>query len=127
MRLSPLPRHKTQINIVFHGSLADSGTSNKFRNEGGGKPSKGLVNVKGGIVDIHGKQFHPTWTRLSRIVSPGDTLIYLQDEVNWEVGQEILLVTSDWYDCPSEWQVGFPPFLPFSLFTGKQTEKLVRE
>ena len=43
----------------------------------------------------------------------GDTVIFLQDEVNWEVGQEILLVTSSWFDCPpeleSEWCIPCTP------------------
>lgn len=60
-----------------------------------------------GIIDIHGKQFHPTWTRLSRIVEEGDDLIFLQDEVNWEVGQQLIVTTSNWFDCPAEYQEKF--------------------
>lgn len=47
-----------------------------------------------GILDIHGQVFAPTWTRLARTAVPGDTLIYLQDLVNWQIGQEIVLTTT---------------------------------
>ncbi len=37
-------------------------------------------------------------------MEPGDTHVFLQTEVNWEVGQEILLVTSTFFDCPPEYE-----------------------
>lgn len=42
--------------------------------------------------------------RLARRALPGDNTLYLQDTVNWEPGQEIVLVTSamrdsrDWHE-----------------------------
>ena len=56
------------------------------------KPSKGIVSE--GETNIFGKQYHPTWTRLSRRARILDQVVYLQDAVNWEVGQEIVIVTS---------------------------------
>ena len=49
-------------------------------------------------IDIHGKRYHPTWTRLASSLTPGTSFIRLQDEVNWEVGQEIVVTTSLWKD-----------------------------
>jgi hypothetical protein len=48
--------------------------------------------------------FLPLLHRLSRRVYPGENFLYLQDLVNWEPGQEIVLVTSalrdsrDWHE-----------------------------
>jgi hypothetical protein len=42
--------------------------------------------------------------RLSKRVHPGDNFLYLQHEVNWEPGQEIVLITTalrdsrDWHE-----------------------------
>jgi len=52
----------------------------------------GIVATGKGQIDLHGKQFHPTWTRLAASVKSGSTIIYLQDTVNWEVGQEIVVL-----------------------------------
>jgi hypothetical protein len=48
-----------------------------------GATSKGLVSQ--GIVDMHGKLYHPTWTRLARTVAANSSYVYLQDNVNWYV------------------------------------------
>eukprot|EP01130_Rhizamoeba_saxonica_P005415 TRINITY_DN2168_c0_g1_i1.p1 TRINITY_DN2168_c0_g1~~TRINITY_DN2168_c0_g1_i1.p1 ORF type:complete len:1073 (-),score=270.64 TRINITY_DN2168_c0_g1_i1:36-3254(-) len=89
----------SKINIVFHGNAASSSVDNSDRS----KPSKGIISYDG-TVDMHGKLFHPTWTRLAGTVDVGSEFIYLQEKVNWEVGQEILLVTSVWFDCPEEYE-----------------------
>eukprot|EP01084_Bolivina_argentea_P157258 274040_1 len=65
--------------------------------------TKGLVNVWS-TINVHGKLFHPTWTRLAISVYAGDNYIYLQESVNWEVGQEIILITSVWEDYEYEHQ-----------------------
>lgn len=91
-------RMLSNITIIFHGSQADSSATN----DPSGVPSKGLIAM--GIVDIHGAQFHPTWTRLGRVAWEGSTSIYLQDQVNWRVGQNILIVTTVYRDCPDEWK-----------------------
>ncbi len=44
------------------------------------------------------------YSRLARRALPGDNFLYLQDLVNWEPGQEIVLVTTavrdsrDWHE-----------------------------
>lgn len=61
------------------------------------------IDVDGGTLSLHGKRFYKTWTRLSQTVEPGDTILYLQDDVNWQVGQQVVLVTTalrdsrDWH------------------------------
>ncbi len=87
------------ITITFTGSKT---TSSQIFWDSSLKPSKGIMSQ--GSVDIHGKQYHPTWTRLSRNAPSGKTVIVLQDVVNWEVGQLILITTSAWFDCSAALQ-----------------------
>jgi hypothetical protein len=57
-------------------------------------PSHKGINVEGGVLNLHGKRYFRTWTRLAVTAEPGDAVIVLQDAVNWQVGQEIVLVTT---------------------------------
>jgi hypothetical protein len=91
-------RINNKINVTFHGSLLDSNTVDSPT----GLTSKGLISE--GNVDIHGREFLPTWTRLSKPVSPSSTILYLQQIANWEVGQQILLTTTVYYDCPEQFK-----------------------
>jgi hypothetical protein len=87
------------INITFTGSAA---SSSQIFWDPSNKTSKGIMSQ--GSVDIHGKQYHPTWTRLSRNAQCGKNILFLQDVVNWEVGQLVLITTSAWFDCPAPLQ-----------------------
>lgn len=57
-----------------------------------------------GLLSLHGKRYYRTMTRLARRALPGDTMLYVQDVVNWELDQEIVLVTTairdsrDWHE-----------------------------
>lgn len=48
--------------------------------------AKGLV--VDGTLDLHGAQYTPTWTRLATTARAGDSLVWLQEPVNWEPGRE---------------------------------------
>ncbi|KAJ9457875.1 hypothetical protein DIPPA_28031 [Diplonema papillatum] len=85
---SPTCRVEGPIRITFFGSRADGNTP---LNEYG---TKGLAGLYGSKVDIFGRRFYPTWSRLARIVRPDDDRAYLQEAVNWYPGQEILLTTT---------------------------------
>ena len=86
------------LRIVFHNTkipLSDSSSS-----------SKGLV-VDGGVAEIHGRLFWPTWTRLSTTAYAGDDWIELQDAVGlspnnrvhgWRVGMSIVITTTTFDD-----------------------------
>jgi len=56
------------------------------------------IHVVGGALELHGAQYVPTWTRLAKTVMPGDRVIFVQDMVNWEVGQTILVATTELKD-----------------------------
>jgi hypothetical protein len=55
-----------------------------------------------GTISLHGKRFYRTWTRLALTVNPGDSILMLQDDVNWVPGQTIVLVTTALKDS-REW------------------------
>jgi len=62
-------------------------------------PSIKGIDVKGGTISLHGKRYYRTWTRLSQTVEAGGTVLMLQDAVNWDVGQELVLVTTAMKDA----------------------------
>jgi hypothetical protein len=85
-----------------------------------------LVVAKGGTLDLHGKLFAPTWTRLAQVqhrllphcgpltsnsqchasclllpqtATAGSTSLKLQDAVpGWEAGQQVVVTTTIWKD-----------------------------
>ncbi len=87
----------SSINITFPGRKNESSLV-----DFSGNPSKGILSR--GRLEIHGRLFQPTWTRLARTAAAGANFIYLQDSVNWPIGSTILIVTSIFYDCPTKWQ-----------------------
>ena len=89
----------SKINIVFHGSRGDSTHTNDLGQQ---RTMKGLISQ--GNLQLHGKLYWPTWTRLARSARAGDSIIFVGDQVNWEVGQEIVVLTSDYFDCPAQFQ-----------------------
>ena len=101
----------SDITITFLGTAADSSPAVT------GATSKGIISA--GTVEIHGKQFHPTWTRLGVNAKAGDTMIFLQEPVNWEVGQRVLFTTSSFYDCPAKFASWCAPCFPWELQQGQ--------
>jgi hypothetical protein len=61
---------------------------------GGGAGNKGIVVNDGATFDVHGKQYHPTWTKLSASVDKSSNFVDLQDAVNWEPGQSVVVTTT---------------------------------
>ena len=92
----------SNINFYFHGlknsSFLDVAAS--FDSSINSLASKAIV--VNGNIQIHGKQFAPTWTKLAISAYAGDDRIYLQESVNWEVGQSIVIVTSVFQDYKDE-------------------------
>lgn len=88
-------RIEQPVTITLHGSRPNDASSNV--------PSpdvKGIVVT--GKLNLHGKRFFRTWSRLASMASVGDTVLYLQHEVNWQPGQEIVVVTTAMKDS-REW------------------------
>ncbi|KAI8104351.1 hypothetical protein M9434_002909 [Picochlorum sp. BPE23] len=60
----------------------------------------GIISDKG-EVDIHGRDYGVTWTRLAETALKGDSVIVLQTsavEDSWQPGQQILITTSQFKD-----------------------------
>eukprot|EP01113_Clastostelium_recurvatum_P021132 TRINITY_DN2500_c0_g2_i1.p1 TRINITY_DN2500_c0_g2~~TRINITY_DN2500_c0_g2_i1.p1 ORF type:complete len:464 (+),score=89.00 TRINITY_DN2500_c0_g2_i1:87-1478(+) len=55
------------------------------------------INVTG-TLDLHGAKYSPTWTRLAMTAKVGDRYIFIQDKVNWQVGQRIVITTTELKD-----------------------------
>lgn len=60
--------------------------------------SKGIGVTPSGTLEMHGKQYFPTWTRLAAHAYAGNDVIYVQEDINWEVGQYIVIITSVYED-----------------------------
>lgn len=77
------------VKVVLHGSRPDDIYENP-------KPMsfKGISATGNGTLNLHGKRYFRTWTRLAETVLPGSKKMILQHNVNWESGQEIILVTT---------------------------------
>lgn len=77
-----------QVTLTLHGSRPTDIDTNP-------KPEhfKG-ISVNGGTLNLHGKRYFPTWSRLAATVHFNENVLVLQQTVNWVPGQQIVLVTS---------------------------------
>eukprot|EP00887_Chlorella_sp_A99_P004850 scaffold4.g4850.t1 len=83
---SPTCRLASRLTLTFHPQQ-------------GVDPSQmGIVVRRGGTLELHGKLFTPTWTRLAATALAGASSLALQQAVNWEVGQQLVLATTTWRD-----------------------------
>ncbi|CAF4204331.1 unnamed protein product, partial [Rotaria magnacalcarata] len=53
-----------------------------------------VIGVLGGL-DLHGIPHNVSWTRLASTASAGQTSITLSEPVDWAIGNEIILTTTD--------------------------------
>ncbi len=60
----------------------------------------GLVVEPGGVLEVFGRLFQPTWTRLGATANAGSSVIQLAEAVDWEAGQKVVVVTSAMRDYP---------------------------
>lgn len=84
---------ETPIVLTFTGTRPSDAVQNPP------SPAVKGIDVEGGVLSLHGKRYFRTWTRLSQTVQAGDTVLKLQHAVNWQVGQEIVLVTTAMKDA----------------------------
>lgn len=88
-------RMERKVSITLHGSRPNNAVSNRRE-----EVYKGISVT--GTLHLHGKRYFRTWTRLSKTIVPGESILLLQHAVNWEPGQEIVLVTTAMKDS-REW------------------------
>ncbi len=55
----------------------------------------GIIVKDGGLLELRGKDYSPSWTRLAQTAKQGDTSILLDQSVNWPVNGEIVLASTD--------------------------------
>jgi hypothetical protein len=96
--------------IVVQGALRMGSTTCRLRNKisitlhgsRGAQTLPAAEYVKGiyvtGQIDVHGAQYFPTWTRLALTAAAGDTRLFIQDLVNWQVGQTIVITSTELKD-----------------------------
>jgi hypothetical protein len=86
---------ETPLSITLHGSRPPNAVASPTI-----PAFKGIV--VSGALELHGKRFYRTWSRLAKTAFPGDKILLLQHSVNWMSGQDILLVTTAMKDS-REW------------------------
>jgi hypothetical protein len=79
--------HTHKLTITLHGKKDDKQLP-VYGN-------KGLI-VHHGQIDIFGEVRTPTWTLLANTAIKGATTVTLQEAVDWRVGEEIVIATTDW-------------------------------
>ncbi|KAL1498565.1 hypothetical protein AB1Y20_013884 [Prymnesium parvum] len=84
-------RLQTAVTITLYGTRPDS-ASTTTRDAW----HKGIF--VSGVLDVHGKRYFRTWSRLAAPAVRGQTQLLLQHEVNWEAGQTIILTTTELKD-----------------------------
>jgi hypothetical protein len=88
-------RLREQVTITLHGARPSDAVTNPR------DPTYKGISVTG-TLHLHGKRYFRTWTRLAKTVNAGESILMLQDAVNWDSGQEIVLVTTAMKDS-REW------------------------
>lgn len=83
--------HQQRLTITLTG--ADPGTVTIT--------DKSIAVYPGGTLDIHGQQ-RTGWTRLAQTASPGATMLILQEEVGWRVGDRIVVASTDYNPAEAE-------------------------
>ncbi|CAE8614080.1 unnamed protein product [Polarella glacialis] len=71
--------------------LAVSNEQFTYRQGGDGAVEEGNI----GTLDIHGKPRLKVWTRISETVHAGDTVIKMQEIVDWVAGEELVVVATE--------------------------------
>ena len=89
-------RIETSITITLHGSRPGDNDING--SHATAIPTYKGIAVSGGTLSLHGKRYYNTWTRLAKAVRPGDSIVHTQNPVNWEDGQEVVIVTTAFRD-----------------------------
>ena len=59
-----------------------------------GNKGIGCVNCK---FSMYGKPRIPTWTTISATISPGESSVTLSEDVDWQIGDTILVAATSFY------------------------------
>ena len=81
----------SSVDIVITGS---SSVNVLFPNGAAGSVGPRVLAVLGGL-DLHGISHNVTWTRLGATATAGQNTITLSEPVDWAIGNEIIVTTTD--------------------------------
>jgi len=80
-------RLRSYINITLHGTRPQRQAIRASL-----EWAKGFAVT--GRMELHGALSSATWSRLAQEVLPGDRVVFTQDSLNWEPGQNVVLTTT---------------------------------
>ncbi|EFC40979.1 predicted protein [Naegleria gruberi] len=63
---------------------------------------KNIIVTSGGALSLHGKKHEVSWTLLGKSAQVGDTSVHLKQPTEWQVGDEIVLASTDYYHNQAE-------------------------
>jgi hypothetical protein len=111
--------HGVQTTITLAG--AKSTPQSRFHHSMG---KKGLVVESGGKLEMFGKRFTPTWTRISATAQKGTKQLQLKHRVNWAEGMRIVITTTVWKDEEKDHQNEVHTIASLQMKGGIQTVTL---
>ena len=79
-------RTTTKSIVTLTGTASDASASSSLH--------KGIVVSSTGSISMYGALSQPSWTRLANAAASGDTIVYLQECVEWQAGDTVLLTTT---------------------------------
>ena len=85
--------YTSKLTITMHGSVSDP-----YLPVYGNK----CIGVRHGTLDMHGPVRTPTWTMMETTALAGADTITLKEQVDWVVGEEIAIATTDFVNDHSE-------------------------
>ncbi|RIH87346.1 G8 domain protein [Calidithermus terrae] len=109
--------------VMVHGRLEVGTEDNPFTHKAeivltSNNPADNVMNMGAkvlgvmgaGALELHGRPYASSWTRLGATAAKGATEIVLEKAVDWPVGAEIVIASTDHYG----WQAGVDPAKPRS-------------
>ncbi|RZS92227.1 G8 domain-containing protein [Aquimarina brevivitae] len=61
--------------------------------------TRGIIVANGGVLNLHGQSPTVTWTKLNAHATDGATQLTLAENVDWSVGDEIVIGPTDYYEA----------------------------
>lgn len=122
LRLAPQDLWIKADYLMVHGRLEAGSASQPYTHQAvieitGNNPSDNIMNmgakvvgVMGGELALYGQPRSAAWTRLAQSAAGGTTELVLQQAVDWPVGAEIVVTSTDHYG----WWAGYDPNKPRS-------------
>lgn len=90
-----LPRVGTKVLAVMErGARAVDGTGAQ-RSDPGPYTGRAVSEFNRAVLDIHGIPRARVWTRIAQDAGPGDTQLVMAEDIDWAVGDQLVIASSD--------------------------------